>query len=392
MPRGYQISQFYHPIAENGWIDIVDELGKIKRIGVTRLHLEQDAGKSVHDYSPGYTCIDLNRAGVPLMEIVSEPDIRSPFEAGQYLRKLRSILRYIGSCSGDMEKGALRCDANVSVRKKGEEAFGTRCEIKNLNSIRNVMRAIEFEGKRQVESLENGILVKQATMLFSPENGETKVMRLKEDAQDYRYFPEPDLPPVILKQEHVQAMFESLPELPEAKIFRYCNSLLVSEADARVIAFDKEVAFYFEAVTKFGVRPQVAANWITGILFSLLKEHDCEISECKITPKDLAKLIRLVEEEQISGKAGKIVCAEMFHCDKDIDAIIEQMDLMQITDSNVIQQMVDQVMKIEEETVIAYRCGKHKVFNFLVSAVLKHSLGKASPSLVQTILRKKLES
>jgi aspartyl-tRNA(Asn)/glutamyl-tRNA(Gln) amidotransferase subunit B len=392
LPRGYQISQFYHPIAENGWIDIVDEEGKMKRIGITRLHLEQDAGKSLHDHSHGYTCIDLNRAGVPLMEIVSEPDIRSPFEAGQYLKKLRSILRYIGSCNGDMEKGELRCDANVSVRKKGEKEFGTRCEIKNLNSIRHVMKAIEFEGKRQVQSLEKGVSIKQATMLFSPESGETKVMRLKEDAQDYRYFPEPDLPPIFLTKEQIESIATSLPELPEAKILRYSNSLLVNETDARVIAADKEIALYFEEVIALGIRPQVAANWITGILFSLLKEHNCEISECRVNSKDLAKLISLVEEERISGKAAKIVCAAMFESNKDIDLIIEQMDLTQITDPNRIEQIVDQVLKIEEETATAYRSGKHKVFNFLVSAVLKHSSGKASPSLVQEILRKKLES
>jgi aspartyl-tRNA(Asn)/glutamyl-tRNA(Gln) amidotransferase subunit B len=391
LPRGYQISQFYYPIAENGWIDINDESGAVKRVGVTRLHLEQDAGKSLHDYAFGYTCIDLNRAGVPLMEIVSEPDIRSPFEAGQYLKKLRSTLRYIGSCSGDMEKGELRCDANVSVRKKGEKEFGTRCEIKNLNSIRHVMKAIEFEGKRQVESLEDGAPIKQATMLFSPESGETRVMRLKEDAQDYRYFPEPDLPPILLTKEFVDKISASLPELPEAKILRYSNFLLVNEIDAKVIAADKEVAFYFEEVITFGIKPQIAANWITGILFSLLKEHDCEISECKITPQSLAKLINLVEEERISGKSAKIVCSEIFYSDKDIETIIEQMDLSQITDPNKIEEIVDQVLKIEEETVIAYRSGKHKVFNFLVSAVLKHSSGKASPGLVQTILRKKLD-
>jgi aspartyl-tRNA(Asn)/glutamyl-tRNA(Gln) amidotransferase subunit B len=252
------------------------------------------------------------------------------------------------------------------------------------------MKAIEFEGRRQVESLESGISIKQATMLFSPESGQTKVMRLKEDAQDYRYFSEPDLPPIVLTQQYVEEISRSLPELPEAKISRYMQAFLISEIDARTIAFDKEVASYFEDVVAKGIRPQLAANWITGTLFNLLNENDCSIAECKITSSDLAKLITLVEEEQISGKSAKIVCVEMFHTGKDIDLIIAQMDLAQITDENKIAAMVNQVLQLDQESVLSYRSGKHKVFNFLVAAVLKHSMGKASPALVQKILKSKL--
>jgi aspartyl-tRNA(Asn)/glutamyl-tRNA(Gln) amidotransferase subunit B len=392
LPRGYQISQFYHPIAQNGWLDINGENGELKRIGITRLHLEQDAGKSIHDYLPGYTCIDLNRAGVPLMEIVSEPDIRSPFEAGQYLKKLRSILRYIGSCSGDMEKGALRCDANVSVRRKGDSSFGTRCEIKNLNSIKHVIRAIEFEGNRQVISLEQGIAIEQATMLFSPERGETRVIRSKEDAQDYRYFPEPDLHPIFLTKEYVESVALSLPELPEVKVHRYINTLSLSEVDASIIAADRDTALYFEEVIGYYFSPQAAANWITGTLFSLLNESGLEILECRVTAAHLAELIRLVEEEKISGKSAKIVCGEIFINGGSIESVIAKKDLGQITDQNKISEIIDQVLLAEEETVESYKAGKHKVFNFLVAAVLKRTAGKASPTVVQVILKNKLDS
>ena len=388
LPQGYQISQFLDPIVGKGImvIDLPD--GSTRDIGITRLHLEQDAGKSLHENSAKYSFIDLNRSGIALMEIVSEPDMRSPEEAGQYVKKLRSVLRYLGTCDGDMEKGSMRCDVNVSVRKVGDP-LGTRCEIKNVNSIRNMMKAIEFEATRQVEIIENGGTIDQETRLFDAGTGETRTMRSKEDAHDYRYFPDPDLLPLIFSQEFVDKIKASLPELPDDKKLRYINDLGLSPYDASVLVAEQNTTVYFEEVAKKH-NPKLAANWISAELFGRLNKAGIGIENSPISAEKLGGMLSLIEDNTISGKIAKTVFDKMFETGKDAAQIVEEEGLKQVTDTGAIEKIIDEIIAANQDKVAEYKSGKDKLFAFFVGQTMKASQGKANPTIVNDLLKAKL--
>ncbi|MCT4635568.1 MAG: Asp-tRNA(Asn)/Glu-tRNA(Gln) amidotransferase subunit GatB [Rickettsiales bacterium] len=388
LPQGYQISQFYHPIVGAGRMEInVD--GEKREINIERLHLEQDAGKSIHDQSPDSSFIDLNRCGVALMEIVSAPDIRSPKEAAEYVKKLRGIVRYLGTCDGDMDKGSMRCDANVSVRRVGDTNLNNRCEIKNLNSMRFIMKAIEYEAERQVEIYEEGGEVDQETRLFDTETGETRTMRSKEDNRDYRYFPDPDLMPVTLTEEYVKKIKDSLPELPEQKIKRYTTELNLSLYDAEILTLEKETAVYFEEVIKEN-DPKMAANWISAELFGRLNKAGVELKDCKITPEKLSGLLKLISSNVISGKIAKDVFDIMFETGSDAAKIVEEKGLQQVTNTDEIEALINKVLEENPDKVAEYRGGKDRLFPFFIGQVMKLSKGKANPALVNDLLKEKL--
>ncbi|MEK9678480.1 MAG: Asp-tRNA(Asn)/Glu-tRNA(Gln) amidotransferase subunit GatB [Rhodospirillaceae bacterium] len=387
LPQGYQISQYLQPIVGEGTITL-DMPDGPRDIGVERLHLEQDAGKSLHDQDPKRTFIDLNRAGVALMEIVSKPDLRSPEEAGAYLRKLRAILRYLGTCDGNMEQGSLRCDANVSVRYPGKE-LRTRAEIKNINSVRFVMQAIEIEAERQIDLYENGGEVVQETRLFDPDRGETRSMRSKEDAHDYRYFPDPDLLPVDLEQSFVDGIKASLPELPDAKKARFVNDYGLSETDAAVLVAEKETALFFEDVAA-GRDAKIAANWVIHELFGVLNKDGKEITDSPVSAEALGKLVGLISDDTISNRIAKDVFEEMVANGGDPEAIVEEKGLKQITDTGEIEAAVDQVIADNPEQAQQYREGNPKVGGWLVGQVMKATQGKANPQMVNELLAKKL--
>jgi aspartyl-tRNA(Asn)/glutamyl-tRNA(Gln) amidotransferase subunit B len=389
LPSGYQISQFYYPIVSDGFID-VESNNETKRIRIERIHLEQDAGKSIHDQSPHYTFIDLNRSGIALMEIVTAPDLRSPEEAAHYLKKLRSILRYLETCDGDMDKGSLRCDANVSVRKAGEP-YGTRCEIKNLNSIKNIVKAIEYEGLRQVEILENGGTINQETRLFDAATCTTRLMRSKEDALDYRYFPDPDLSPIVLEDNYIEAIRSNMPELPDVKEQRYMDEFGLTRYDAHVLVAEKEIADYFEDVANAS-DPKLASNWITGELFNYLNKSDLNISQSKVLAKDLAELINLIKTGDISGKIAKEVFEVMFSTGDKPQKIISEKGLVQISDESVLEKIIDDILAKNQDSVLAYRSGKDKLFGFFVGQVMKITEGKANPTIINTLLQNKLKA
>ncbi|BFD46817.1 MAG: Asp-tRNA(Asn)/Glu-tRNA(Gln) amidotransferase subunit GatB [Rickettsia endosymbiont of Sergentomyia squamirostris] len=389
LPQGYQISQFYHPIVQDGYLDIVTQQGTTKKIRINRLHLEQDAGKSIHDQSPYYSFIDLNRAGVGLMEIVTEPDLSSPEETAEFVRKLRALLRYIGSCDGDMEKGSLRCDANISVRLPGNP-LGTRCEIKNINSIRNIMRAIEFEANRQVNLIENGQTIIQETRLFDADIGETRTMRLKEESHDYRYFPDPDILPIVLSEQLIEQLARELPELPDAKIKRYIAEYSLNTYDAEVLAADEQVAYYFEAAVTL-CNPKILANWIISELFGQLNKNSISLNECKITPKMLAQMVKLIEDGVISGKIAKVVFETMFETGEQSEKIIKEKGLVQMSDSGILSAIIDEILSENPDSVAAYKSGKDKLFGFFVGQVMKKTEGKANPSLVNDLLKERLQ-
>ena len=390
LPQGYQISQFYYPIVQNGTMEILTSTGNPKTIRVNRLHLEQDAGKSIHDQSPHYSFIDLNRAGIGLMEIVTEPDISSPEEAAEFVKKLRNLLRYIGSCDGDMEKGSIRCDANISVRRSGEP-LGTRCEIKNINSIRNIIKAIEFEAKRQVDLLESGETIIQETRLFDADSGETRTIRLKEAALDYRYFPDPDLLPLVISDEVINELKASLPELPDQKIEKYTKEFGLSKYDAEIIVADESVAEYFEKAAN-ECSPKMLTNWLISELFGQLNKSSIGINECKIIPSNFAKLIKLIENDTISGKIAKTVFEIMFETGKAPDEIVEAKGLVQVSDSNVLNMVIDEVIAENPESVKDYRSGKDKLFGFFIGQVMKKTGDKANPILVNQLLKEKLST
>ncbi len=402
LPTGYQISQFFQPIVGKGEIVIDLPGGQSKNIGITRLHLEQDAGKSMHDQHPTKSFIDLNRAGVGLMEIVSEPDMRSSEEAGAYVKKMRAILRYLGTCDGNMEEGSLRCDVNVSVRKPGA-GFGTRCEIKNVNSVRFVMQAIEVEARRQIEIIEGGGKIDQETRLFDPTKGETRSMRSKEDAQDYRYFPCPDLPPLIVTQKYVDTIKSTLPELPDNKKDRYMREYDLTAYDASVLVGEKEIADYYDAMLKIlsstnnqRSREQICAdaklcsNWLTVELFGALNKENKTIAQSPISSKQLAGLVLLILDNTISGKIAKEVFAEMLSSGKDAVDIVESKGLKQVTDVGAIESAIDAVLNANPDKVAEYKAGKDKMFGFFVGQIMKSTGGKANPSLLNEILKKKL--
>ncbi len=389
LPNGYQISQYQHPIVGRGelLIDLPD--GRSKAIGITRLHLEMDAGKSLHDQLPDRTLIDLNRSGVALMEIVSEPDIRSPEEAVAYMRKLRSILRYLGTCDGNMEEGSLRCDANVSVRRVGSPEFGIRCEIKNVNSMRFVARAIEYEARRQVEILEAGGVIEQETRLFDSARGVTRSMRSKEEAHDYRYFPDPDLLPLELEESFVERIRASLPELPDEKKERFIREFGLSPYDAGVLVAERATADYFEKVAA-GRDAKQAANWVITELFGALNRAGKGIEDCPIGPGQLGRLIDLLNEKVLSGRLAKDVFAIMFETGEDPERIVEERGLKQVTDSSAIAPIVEKVIADNPGQVATYRKNP-KVIGWFVGQVMKATKGKANPQMVQELLKKKLE-
>ena len=388
LPAGYQISQYQHPVVGEGSVEIELADGSARQIGVTRLHLEQDAGKSLHDQHPTKSYIDLNRAGVALMEIVSEPDIRSPEEAGAYLRKLRAILRYLGTCDGNMEEGSMRADVNVSVRKHGEP-YRTRCEVKNVNSVRFVMQAIEAEAKRQVEVWESGGTVDQETRLFDSARGVTRSMRSKEDAHDYRYFPDPDLLPLVLEEDWVAALKASLPELPDAKRARFMRDYGLSAYDAGVLVAERATADFFEAVAK-GRDGKSAANWVTGELFAALNRGGFTIETSPVTAAALGQLLDLIADNTINGRIAKSVFDAMVETGKDAATIVQERGLRQVTDTGAIDAAVASVLAANAGLVEQYRAGKQKVFGALVGQVMRSMGGKGNPALVNEALKRAL--
>ena len=388
LPQGYQISQFEHPIVGSGVVEVELADGSSKRIGVTRLHLEQDAGKSIHDQHATKSYIDLNRSGVALMEIVSEPDMRSPEEAGAYLRKMRTILRYLGTCDGNMEEGSMRADVNVSVRKHGEP-FRTRCEIKNVNSVRFVMQAIEVEAKRQVEIWEAGGSVDQETRLFDPARGETRSLRSKEDAHDYRYFPDPDLLPLVLDENWVEELKRGLPELPDAKRARFVAEYGLPVYDAGVLVADKETAAFFETVAK-GRDARLAANWMTGDFFAALNRTGTTIETSPVSAASLGQLVDLLTDKTINGRIAKEVFEAMVETGEAPAAIVEAKGLRQVTDTGAIDAAVQAVLDANPDKVADYKGGKEKLFGFFVGQVMKAMAGKGNPALVNDVLKSKL--
>jgi aspartyl-tRNA(Asn)/glutamyl-tRNA(Gln) amidotransferase subunit B len=388
LPQGYQISQFSDPIVGKGEIPIVLESGETRSIGLTRIHLEQDAGKSLHDQDPNSTFVDLNRSGVILMEIVSEPDMRSSEEAAAYVTKLRSIMRYLGTCDGNMEEGSLRCDANVSVRKPGGE-LGTRCEIKNVNSIRFLREAIDYEARRQVEILEDGGAIAQETRLFDSDKGVTRTMRSKEDAHDYRYFPDPDLLPLTLSEEFIERIKADLPELPEEKKARFVSELNLSAYDAEILVAERAVAEYFEEAAA-GRDAKTAANWITSELFGALNRHDLDIGDSPIPAAQLGGLVDLIADGTISGRIAREVFEEMWVSGRAAADIVEDKGLKQVSDTGELEAIVDQVIASGAGQVEQFRSGNEKILGWFVGQVMKLSQGKANPQMVNEILRKKL--
>ena len=395
LPQGYQISQYKQPIIGEGWIDIEPEengkpTGEVRRIGIERLHLEQDAGKSMHDQHPSKSYIDLNRSGVALMEIVSKPEMRSAEEAGAYIKKLRTIVRYLGTCDGNMEEGSLRCDVNLSVRPVGEEKLGTRTETKNVNSVRNVMLAIEYEARRQIEELEVGRAIVQETRLWDPGRGETRSMRSKEEAHDYRYFPDPDLLPLKLTEALIGELEAALPELPDAKRARFIDQYGLSTYDAAVLSAERARADYFEAVAK-GRDAKLAANWVIVELLGVLNKADKDIDDSPVSAKALGELVGLIADNTISGRIAKDVFAAMVDTGESPAAIVEAKGLKQVTDTGAIEAMIDEVLAKNEDKVTQYRSGKDKLFGFFVGQVMKASGGKANPGAVNEILKAKLQ-
>jgi len=389
-PKGYQISQMDKPIVESGYLDIDTENG-VKRIGVTRAHLEEDAGKSLHDDFDGQSGIDLNRAGTPLLEIVSEPEINTPQEAVAYLKSIHSIIRYLEISDGNMAEGSMRCDANVSVRKKGDTKLGTRTETKNVNSFRFVEKAIQYEIDRQINELESGNQITQETRLYDSQANTTRPMRSKEFANDYRYFPEPDLLPINLEKEFIEEVMATMPEMPTQKKIRFVSEFNLSEYDADLLAADKDLANFFEAVVKVSNSPKLSANWIMGELSAELNNENLSINESKITSNQLGQLILRIEDGTISGKIAKEIFEKLWSSDNEVDEIIQGEGLEQVTDDKEIESMIDEVINNNPEQLEQYRSGKDRLFGFFVGQVMKASQGKANPKQVNDILRKKLE-
>ena len=399
LPQGYQISQFTHPIVGEGVVKLDMGDGKTKDVGIERIHLEQDAGKSMHDQHPQMTYVDLNRSGVALMEIVSKPDMTSPEEAGAYVTKIRSILRYIGSCDGNMEQGSMRADVNVSVRRAGEP-LGTRCELKNINSVRFVRQSIEIEARRQVDILEEGGSIDQETRLFDPVKGETRSMRSKEEAHDYRYFPDPDLLPVEFDDAFVEAARASLPELPDVKKARLVEALGLNDYTASVLVAEKEQADFFEALLDAVVTAtkkeaadmaSKAANWLTGDLFGALNKAGKTIGESPVSAVQGAGLLSLIEDGTISGRIAKDVFEIMFETGKDADVIVEEKGLKQVSDTGEIEAIIDEIIAVNQGQVEQYRAGKTKLIGFFVGQVMKATGGKANPGVVNQLLKPKLD-
>ncbi|MBI5286815.1 MAG: Asp-tRNA(Asn)/Glu-tRNA(Gln) amidotransferase subunit GatB [Deltaproteobacteria bacterium] len=394
LPKGYQISQYDHPLAEKGYIEIELE-GKVKRVGITRVHMEEDAGKLLHGETiedANYSFVDLNRAGVPLIEIVSEPDIRSPDEAAEYMKALRDILVYLEICDGNMEEGSLRCDANVSIRPVGEKKFGTKAELKNMNSFKFVRDALDYEIKRQIGVMEEGGRVVQETRLFDSNKGITVSMRGKEEAHDYRYFPEPDLLPLIVDEVWIEEIKRTLPELPAQKRERFIKEYSIPPYDARVLTLSRGLADYYEGCVRLYPQPKVVSNWVMGEVLRYLKEDNRDIKDCPVRPEGLARLLKMIDAGVISGKIAKEVFEEMYKTGKDPEAIVKEKGLVQITGEDTLVKLIDEVLKANPQQLAEYRLGKDKLFGFFVGQVMKTTKGQANPQLLNKLLKERLSS
>jgi aspartyl-tRNA(Asn)/glutamyl-tRNA(Gln) amidotransferase subunit B len=393
LPKGYQISMYELPLAEDGFIEILVD-GKKKRIKIIRVHLEEDAGKLKHGETPetaSFSYVDFNRTGVPLAEIVSGPDIRSPQEAGDYLRELRAILQYLEICTGDMEKGNFRCDANISVRPRGQKEFGTRTELKNMNSFRHVEMALEYEIKRQISLLEDGEEVVQETRLWDVDGGVTASMRGKEEAHDYRYFPDPDLVPVNIDESWIGQIRASLPELPSEKRERFIKQYSIPDYDATIITSTKPLAMYYEEVVRLFPEPKIVSNWIMGDLLRELKQDEREIDQCPVTPLHLAEMLSMIKDGTISGKIAKDVFEEMYRTGEKPSKIVQEKGWVQILDKGEIERAIERAIQGNPKLVDDYRKGKEKLFGFFVGEVMKQTKGKANPKLLNELLKEKLK-
>ena len=393
LPQGYQISQYKHPIIGEGAVTIDFKDGSSKDIRIVRLHLEQDSGKSLHDQNPSKTYVDLNRSGVALMEIVSEPDLNSSHEASLYITKIRSILMYLDTCDGNMQEGSLRTDVNISVRKPGEE-LGTRCEIKNLNSIKFIKQAIEYEAMRQIKIIEEGGIIEQNTLLFNPQLGKTKPMRSKEEAHDYRYFPDPDLLPLKLEDDFIEIIKKDIPELPDERKKRYINEYKLSNYDSSVLTIEKSISDYFDKVLgchqDLKKSAKLVVNWITSELFAILKKNEVEIHNSPITPYNLGQLVKLIISNKISGKIAKDVFEDMYKNSLSPEEIVNSRGLAQVTNVKEIELIIDQILKLNYDKVNDYKAGKTKLLGFFVGQAMQISKGKANPKILNDILIKKL--
>jgi len=390
LPKGYQISQYEHPLARDGRVEI-EVTGQKKQIGIVRIHIEEDAGKLIHDLHKPISYVDFNRTGVPLIEIVSKPDIRTPEEGVAYLKKLRSILRYLGICDGNMEEGSFRCDANISLRPIESEKFGVRTELKNMNSFKHVQRALTYEIERQRSILEQGGSIVQETRLWDETKNITRSMRGKEEAHDYRYFPDPDLMPVVIDKNWIEKIEKTLPELPDVKKQRFVQEYRLPEYDAEVLTSEKELAEYFEQVVKYGSDAKLASNWMMSEVLRKLNQEKREITACPITPKDLAELLQLIQKGTISGKIAKIVFEEMYSSGKPASQIVREKSLIQITDQAVLEEIAQKIIESYPKEVEQYKAGKEKLLGFFVGQMMKQTKGKANPQLVNKIFKELLQ-
>ncbi len=391
LPKGWQTSQYEEPICEHGFLDITKSDGSTKRLGITRIHMEEDAGKSIHDLGAD-TCVDVNRCGVPLLEIVSEPDMSSPEDAYLYLTKLKQIITYLGICDGNMEEGSLRCDANISIRLKGETKLGTKTEVKNMNSFRNVEKAITHEIERQIELVEDGGKITQQTLLWNADTNEVSPMRSKEEAHDYRYFPEPDLMPVIIDEKWKSEIRKQLPELPEVRRDRFIAQYNLPEYDAVILTSERPLADYYEKVVTITDDYKSASNWVMTDILKVIKEEKIEISDFKVSPENLGKLITLINNNTISGKIAKEVFPEMLKTNHDPEKIVKEKNLVQLTDVSAIEEIVVRIVEANPKQVEQYLGGKESVLGFFVGQIMKETKGKANPQMVNDLLKKKLQT
>jgi len=390
LPKNYQISQYELPLCEHGFVEIVVD-NKVKRIGITRIHMEEDAGKNIHEGRGDHSFVDLNRTGVPLMEIVSEPDIRSPREAAEYMKKLRAVLRYLGVCDGNMEQGSLRCDANISVRLFGQKEFGTRTELKNINSFKFVEKALEYEVRRQISVIEDGGKIIQETRLWDSAAGVTQSMRSKEEAHDYRYFPDPDLAPIVVGKEWIDSIKVTLPELPDEKRKRFIAQYSLPEHDAELLTDEKAVADWFEKAVEAGGQAKTVSNWMMGDLMRIMNEENKSVEEISLKPEQMAGMLALIDNGTISGKIAKTVFEEMCRTGKDAAVIVKEKGLVQISDTGEIEKAVDEILAKSPDEVARFRAGDEKLIGFFVGQVMKATKGKANPKLLNELLMKKLK-